>query len=550
VNHRVCIDSAFLKQPFKRKKRYSNIIIIIMDQQQLLQQQQQLLQQVAHAALAMVRPHTDAHTRSLASAFLEDWTRTRESWQVYSVWLHESWSSLQQQQQQQHAAAASTANASSEAVGMILLCLQLLQGKIRREITSSSMITDTNSNNISHDLECIQGELIHLLLSTSSSLATTTSAAPAIAMLARPILTSASICLAALVVRKNMNMRSNSNTTSELTHFIQQCLMAAAAAAAAQCFNPTAPTPLDTNNNNNNMLPTSVAFCLLTNIPLEVEAAAAAAAATGNQQTHALLMLELRAHVDKVLETCCCVLVVMQHQQQNVLHAQNNTEHLVSQQYYAMETLLHWTKTCRVSLAHYNTPLVATSLNNNNDTVTVLQLLLHMLSSSSSSLQQQVNNNERLLVLASNALTEAILIPDDDNDNNGTRSAAVQTMLQAIAQGGFIAAPLHQATANRWDDATHALVVLLCTFCTEEVDEWCSNDDNIDDANVHALLELLLQVQNHPNIKICCLVRRRICLQGVHNITKRPKSSRIILIRLSFRLFFCFTFYTAARISL
>jgi hypothetical protein len=197
---------------------------------------------------------------------------------------------------------------------------------------------------------------------------------------------------------------------------------------------------------------------------------------------------------------------MQQHQQHQ--HAQHNNEHLVGQ--YALETLLHWTKTCRVSLAHFNTSLpMAAAATLNNNTVTVLPLLIHMLSSSSLQHQQQQVNNERILVLASNALTEAILIPDDD-DNNGTRSLAVQTILQAIAHTtGFIAAPLHRVTTNGWEDATHALTVLLCTFFTEEVDECCCyyNNNGNNDANVHALLELLLQVQNHPNIKICCLVR-------------------------------------------
>jgi hypothetical protein len=464
-----------------------------------------VVDQVAQAALAMVRPHTDAATRAAASAFLEKWTRTtcESSWHVYSLWLHESLSCLARTSLLQHAttaAAAATAKADSplslqEAVGMILLCLQLLQGKIRREVLTVSSLTSStstiNNNNTAQDLEHIQGELLHL----QSSLASAPS------LTARPILTSASICLAALVVRKNMGNGSSGG----FTHFIQQCLV-----AAAQCYNAAPALDTTTNNNNNNndamLLSPSVAFSLLTNIPLEVESAATPSSCFQSSQQDALIIAELRAHVENVFETCCRALVVSQQQQQQ--HAQNTEHQAIGQ--YAMETLLQWTKTCRVCLAHFNTPLptaataAATIKNSNDTTVAVLPLLIHMLSLSSS--QQQVNGSERVLVLASRALTEAILIPDDD------RSAAVHTILQAIATTGFIAAPLHQATANAWEDATHALVVLLCTFCTEEVDAWCCTSSSIvngknDTHVVHALLEVLLQVQNHPNIKICCLVR-------------------------------------------
>ena len=77
-------------------------------------------QQVSEAALAMVRPTTDSTTRSEASKFLEQWTRTTEAWVVYVKWLQ----SFRQ-----------TGISNAEVLGMQLLCLTLLQAKIRREVT-------------------------------------------------------------------------------------------------------------------------------------------------------------------------------------------------------------------------------------------------------------------------------------------------------------------------------------------------------------------------------------------------------------------------------
>jgi aspartate carbamoyltransferase catalytic subunit len=96
-------------------------------QHQSADNNQNVVQQVSHAALAMVRPHTDSQTRAAASAFLENWTRTRESWHVYGLWLRESQPSLLQ-----HASAINTDSSSSslqEAMGMVLLCLQLLKAR-------------------------------------------------------------------------------------------------------------------------------------------------------------------------------------------------------------------------------------------------------------------------------------------------------------------------------------------------------------------------------------------------------------------------------------
>jgi hypothetical protein len=116
-------------------------------------------QQVAEAALAMVRPTTDSATRAAASNFLEQWTRTPEAWDVYGKWLH----------------SFHTTDTSAEIVGTHLLCLTLLQAKIRREVPRGT-------NNAS--LHTIHNQLLTL----------TTDASP-------PILRPLCVCTAALAVR-------------------------------------------------------------------------------------------------------------------------------------------------------------------------------------------------------------------------------------------------------------------------------------------------------------------------------------------------------------
>ena len=119
-------------------------------------------QQVAEAALAMVRPTTDSATRAAASNFLEQWNKTPEAWQVYYTWL----------------SAFSVTN-DTEAVGTQLLCLTLLQAKIRREVLQGS-------NNAS--LHPIQNQLLSLLQRTDA---------------ASPLLRPLCVCTAALAVRCN-----------------------------------------------------------------------------------------------------------------------------------------------------------------------------------------------------------------------------------------------------------------------------------------------------------------------------------------------------------
>jgi len=117
-------------------------------------------QQVAEAALAMVRPTTDSATRAAASNFLEEWNKTPEAWDVYSKWL----------------ASFSLESNTTELVGTQLLCLTLLQAKIRREV-----LQDSNNTTVLHT---IYNQLLSLLQNTSTAFV-------------RPLC----VCAAALAVR-------------------------------------------------------------------------------------------------------------------------------------------------------------------------------------------------------------------------------------------------------------------------------------------------------------------------------------------------------------
>lgn len=88
-------------------------------------------QQVAEAAMAMVCSNTDAATRTAASQFLEQWTRSAEAWEIYGKWLHSF-------PKDNNGADGNNA----DTIGMQLLCLTLLQAKIRREVTRGTTPND------------------------------------------------------------------------------------------------------------------------------------------------------------------------------------------------------------------------------------------------------------------------------------------------------------------------------------------------------------------------------------------------------------------------
>jgi hypothetical protein len=75
--------------------------------------------QVAQAALALVSPSTDSATRREASQFLEAWTQLPDAWDVYAKWL---------------GSFRTFPDKTSDQIAMQLLCLTMLQTKLRKEI--------------------------------------------------------------------------------------------------------------------------------------------------------------------------------------------------------------------------------------------------------------------------------------------------------------------------------------------------------------------------------------------------------------------------------
>mmetsp|Transcript_24195 Transcript_24195/g.67089 ORF Transcript_24195/g.67089 Transcript_24195/m.67089 type:complete len:1004 (-) Transcript_24195:2408-5419(-) len=354
-------------------------------------------QHVADAALAVVRRNTDAHVRASASQYLEEWTKTDGAWEIYSSWLQHQLDSFDKHN--------GNNNNDEEQIGMQLLCLQLLQAKIRREIPRG-----TNVNPI---LERIHHSLARLLVVASNH-----GSARHIAL--QP----ASICYAALSVRCN----ALNQIVAQMTNIH--------------------PSEGD--------VPPVAALRVLSNLPLEVDACA--------DLTTANVTELLWPFVEKIMEVCGHFM------QQEVAAS-------------ATEVLQQWTQCCHVSLSQLNIPI-------GENKVVVLPILVHILS-------QQQYSDEELPVKASKCLVEALVNPTDACTD--ARRVSCEALLHAISTGGFISAPLHFATSQGWEDTCHALTSVLCTLVTEEVDYCVTTPSD-------ALLNLLLQVQNHPQIKVGCLV--------------------------------------------
>jgi hypothetical protein len=93
--------------------------------------------QVGQAALAMMSPSTDTTTRRQASQFLEDWTQTPEAWEVYAKWLHSYRILLENPANDGNGNGNGNSKRTQtpdHQIAMQLLCLTMLQTKIRKEL--------------------------------------------------------------------------------------------------------------------------------------------------------------------------------------------------------------------------------------------------------------------------------------------------------------------------------------------------------------------------------------------------------------------------------
>lgn len=423
-------------------------------------------QQVAEAAMAMVRSSTDASTRTAASQFLENWTRTLEAWDVYAKWIH----SFHQHDNNNNAATATAAD--GDTIGMQLLCLTLLQAKVRREVprgTSPHEALTAVRDELGSFLNQQQRQQQQQQSTHSHAQAPLSSSASSIN---HSIVTPLCICTAAIAAR-----------IGNLQELITMCRLV---------------SPSATSSSSSLLLPAH-ALRILACIPTEVEACA-------DLRTHQVTT-ELWPFLEPVLDTIRIGL---------------NAEDTLAP---ALEALKHWNSICHVSLSFLSTPTCG-------GTESLLPRLIQLLSA------PQPTRPE-VLVSASQALTEAILIPSDSC--TPARTAASSSLLHAIGTHGFVAAPLAYATQQDWEDACHALASLICTLVTEEIDEFCQQP-------AEACLNLLLQIQGHPNIKVslsaleCWLSVQETPASARHNNWKAPLFTKIVegtVARITFPSTFC-----------
>ena len=409
-------------------------------------------QQVAEAAMAMVRSSTDASTRTAASQFLENWTRTPEAWDVYAKWIHSFQNTTTSHN---HHASTSNTGMDGDTMGMQLLCLTLLQAKLRREVPRGTTPNEA--------LTAVRDELGSFLSQQQQQPALNPS-----------IVTPLCICTAAIAAR-----------CGNLQELIAMCRLAPNHNHHHHASSSSSSSA--TLSSSGALLPAH-ALRILACIPTEVEACA-------ELRTHEVTA-ELWPFLEPVLDT---IRIALRNSSDDAMFAP------------ALEALKHWNAICHVSLSHLSTPTCG-------GTESLLPLLIQLLSASQPT-------RPEVLVSASQALTEAILIPSDSC--TPARKAASSNLLHCIGSHGFVAAPLAYAAQQDWEDASHALATLISTLVTEEIDDFCT-------LPAEACLNLLLQIQAHPNAKVsltaleCWLAVQETPASARHDNWKAPLFTKIV----------------------
>lgn len=277
-------------------------------------------QQVAEAAMAMVRSSTDASTRTAASQFLENWTRTPEAWGVYAKWIGSF---------HHNTSTNNNAGVDGDTIGMQLLCLTLLQAKIRREVTRGTIPNES--------LTAVRDELGSFL---SQQQLQHNQQQPT---LNQSIVTPLCLCTAAIAAR-----------CGNLQELIAMCRL----------------SPNQMNNNASSaasqVTPSSVllpahALRILACVPLEVEACA-------DLRTHEVTA-ELWPFLEPVLDNI-----------RIALSSSSNDSVILTP---ALEALKNWNSICHVSLSHLSTPTCG-------GTESLLPLLIQLLSTADHSTRPEV----------------------------------------------------------------------------------------------------------------------------------------------------------------
>lgn len=241
-------------------------------------------QQVAEAALAIVRPNTDGTTRKAASHFLEQWTHTPEAWSVYASWLHSF----------NHKDNGSQSHVDAETIGMQLLCLTLLQSKIRREVRCG---TTPNAS-----LATVQNEIASLLQQRQQRKGNSRQQQQQDDSIITPLC----ICMAALAAR---------------CRILQELVLMCCGRSGMSCF------------------PLLTTLRILACIPSEIEAI--------SDLTTSQVTQELRPFLEIVLDTIKSSLSIVADIEERTATAALRA---------ALEALRNWASTCHVSLSQLNIP--------------------------------------------------------------------------------------------------------------------------------------------------------------------------------------------------
>ncbi|KAG7350622.1 hypothetical protein IV203_009982 [Nitzschia inconspicua] len=266
-------------------------------------------EQVAQAARCIVQASVDPTMRRQASQFLEEWTQTPDAWDVYGKWLS-SYRHLRLQQ------GSDTANNDSDSLSMQILCLTMLQSKIRKELRKSQPVSTWHPS-----VAAVRAELWEYLQQLRVDSPED-----------RPLISPCCICNAAMIVRSSDGM---------MAEFMNQLMMT---------------TNSSSSNNNNHhhhqgnalSLPRETALRVLAGIPVEME--------TCQELANTEVTAELSVHMEIVLDVV----------QKSLLLSQST---LLP----ACQVLQSWTETAHISLSQLNTPTFGGNQ-------AVLPTLIHLLS--------------------------------------------------------------------------------------------------------------------------------------------------------------------------
>ena len=480
------------------------------------QQQQQQLQQVQEAARAVVHPLTDASTRTAASQWLEAWTASPHSWSLHVAWLQAMVTTVVQQQSLQQ---------QQEEMGLSLLCLQLLQSKLRKQVPRNQ----PDPQVVVPILEPLHHVLTQLLvwLDQHNQNHTTNNNNNANHRGPQALLMPATICYAALAVR-----------CGGLSTLVSELMVSRSA---------TPTTPPTTSPSTTMSLSSSSLWLVLkvvVQIPMEL--------GTCNDLTTVQVTAELQPHLPTILETCGHVLAAQQ--QQPPLEDDTTTANASRLLVAALDALETWTRACHVSLSqllecvvvatrHTSSPPPPQDYTNKSLLWLLLQLVSepnHHNTTASGRPPPLVSwKNPMVLILTCRILTEALVSPTDACTPQ--RLQACQLLMQAMQPPiqndpaanhhpwtNCFVAPLEYSTtcllsslsspndhhnnpqalssSLGWtaDDCTsiaHAVATVVATLVTEEVD-WIVATEG----TAAVLIPLLLQgLQDHPSMPVTSL---------------------------------------------